>query len=187
MRFCNQRDGGGLWDSGPLLLPPDARKETRFPVGICGSCFCLSRAAQTGTPVNPFRPDFPHPLPISQPPQRLLYKLRALRLRRALAAAILTPGGFHSEFDRGLGGGARSSSGAQAGLAEGNLLLPGNVGRAGARRHQLREQPAVDLARAWRLFQECHPHNKQTLFPSHPTPQTWQDPGTINIIVIVIS
>lgn len=137
-----------------LLMPG---KRQRFPAGICGSCFCLSRAAQTGTPVNPFRPDFPHPLPRSQPPQRLLYNLRAHRLRRALAAAILTPGGFHSEFDRGLGGGARSSSGAQAGLAERNLLLPVNVGGAGARRHQLREQRAVDLAQGLEFVSRVPP------------------------------
>lgn len=98
------------------------------------------------------------------------------RLGRALAAWISTPGGFDSEFARGLGGGAGSDSGARAGLAEGNLLLPGSVGGAGERRGSRGSSPLSFWPGVWGLFQECRQHNKQADPPSFPPYPSTQDP-----------
>lgn len=109
-----------------------------------------------------------------------------------MATAISTPNGFDSEFDRGLGGGAGSACGARAGPAEG-LVAPGKCGWSTGE-----ETPAEGAARRRSspgpggcLQSAANTINKETLLPSHPYPcpklGKIQDPGAINIVVIIIS
>lgn len=160
-------------------------------VGAFHCCFCLSRAARTGTLISP---SVPTSHASRRPPSggEGFFPCRGLsRLRRALAAAISTPGGFDSEFARGLGGGSRFASGARAGLAERNLLLLGSVGGAGERTPAQRAARCPPVPRPGGCFgSAANTVNKQTpsfLPTAIPKLGEIQDPVAINTIVIIIS
>lgn len=133
-------------------------------------CFCLSRTARTRSPISPLS-RLPTP-PASLP--------GAARAPSRAAGSPSSVGRWQPRFRPQVGfrasksevweeAPAGSTSGARAGLAVGNLLLPGSVGGAGERRCQLREQPAVVLPQSLGLFQECHQHSKQADPPSFPS------------------